>query len=196
MTRLRTVHRAGRTLLCAPALLATAVALALAGCASSDGGGGPATPAGFQQTKTPDFNLAVPDGWRIAEHEVGDGSGDKFVVARPRGADVNRAELRAASKHDYGGDINGATLLFGAEISTRRPGAKRVLTKAIDVSGAADARRIEFTVPAGGRLAAARIVTVLALTDARTLVNVTIGVGEDDPVTRRIDGIVGSLKVG
>jgi len=181
---------------CAPALLATAVALALAGCASSDGGGGPATPAGFQQTKTPDFNLAVPDGWRVSEPEVDDGSGDRFVKARARGADINRPEVRAASKRDYGGDINAATLLFAAEISTRRPGAKRVLTKAIDVPGAADARRLEFTVPADGGLDAARIVTVLALTDARTLVNVTIGVTEDDPVTRRIDGIVGSLKVG
>lgn len=196
MTRLRLVHRAGRTWLRATALLVTAVVIALAGCASSDGGGAPATPAGFQPTKTPDFSLAVPDGWRIAAHEVDDSSGDKFVEARPRGADINRPQLRAGSKHGYGDDINAATLLFQAELAIRRPGAKRVLTKAIDVPGAADARRLEFTVPAGGGFIASRIVTVLALTDARTLVNVSIGVGKDDPLTRRIDDIVGSLKVG
>jgi len=45
------------------------------------------------------------------------------------------------------------------------------LPQKIDVPSATDARRIEFTVPAGERLDAARIVTILALSDDRTLVN-------------------------
>lgn len=78
---------------------------------------------------------------------------------------------------------------------TQRPGAQRSLSKEINVPGAADARRIELTVPAGGELAAARIVTVLALSEARTLVNVSIGVDVDDPRTP-VDDIMGSLRVG
>lgn len=65
----------------------------------------------------------------------------------------------------------------------------------IDVPGAADARRIELTVPAGGELAESRIVTVIALSDARTLVNVSIGVNADDPETP-VDDMMGSLRVG
>ncbi len=78
---------------------------------------------------------------------------------------------------------------------TRRPGARRTLSKEIDVPGAADARRIELTVPAGDGFTASRIVTVLALSDARTLVNVSIGVDVDDPRTP-VDDIMGSLRVG
>jgi len=63
------------------------------------------------------------------------------------------------------------------------------------VPGAADALRIEFTAPARGPLAAGRIVTVLALSEDRTLVNLSIGLAEDDPTASRIDEIIGSLKL-
>ena len=52
------------------------------------------------------------------------------------------------------------------------------MSKPIDVPGAADARRIEWTVPAGGGIEPARIVTVLALGSDKTLVNLSMGVSE------------------
>jgi hypothetical protein len=71
-----------------------------------------------------------------------------------------------------------------------------VASKPIEVDGARDARRIEWTVPAGGGIDAARIVTVLALTADRTLVNLSVGVAQSDVASARIDDMVRSLRVG
>jgi len=111
------------------------------------------------------------------------------------GTDANRGQLRVGSSRGYDGDINAASLLHSAEISTRRSGAQKTLSEAIEVPGAADALRIEFTAPASAPLAAGRIVTVLALSEDRTLVNLSIGLAEDDPTASRIDEIIGSLKL-
>jgi hypothetical protein len=71
-----------------------------------------------------------------------------------------------------------------------------VVSKPIEVDGAQDARRIEWNVPAGGGIDAARIVTVLALSSDRTLVNLSVGVAQSEVGSARIDDVVGSLKVG
>jgi hypothetical protein len=90
----------------------------------------------------------------------------EFIEARPPGSDVNRLQLRVASSHDY-------------------------------KSGIADAAQLaEGDVPAGGGIDAARIVTVLALSADRTLVNLSVGVAQSDVGSARIDDVVGSLKVG
>ena len=62
--------------------------------------------------------------------------------------------------------------------------------------GASEARRVEWTVPAGGGIAPARIVTVLALSSGKTLVNLSIGVAESQVAGARIDDVVRSLRVG
>ena len=74
--------------------------------------------------------------------------------------------------------------LAEGEIPVRRPGATRVVSKPIDVPGAADARRVEWTVPAGGGIDAARIVTVLALSSDKVLVNLSMGVSESQAAGR------------
>jgi hypothetical protein len=51
-------------------------------------------------------------------------------------------------------------------------------------------------VPAGGGIVAARIVTVLALSSDRTLVNLSVGVAQSEVGSARIDDVVGSLRVG
>ena len=176
-------------------IAALAVTVALAGCGGGDDKAGASTPKGFQSTKTDDFSVALPSSWKVDQNSVQGGQG-LFVEARPPGSDVNRAQLRVASARNYKSDINGAVLLAEGEIPVRRPGATRVVSKPIDVPGAADARRIEWTVPAGGGIEPARIVTVLALGSDKTLVNLSMGVSESQVAASRIDDVVRSLRVG
>ena len=180
----------------AGAVVALAVAAPLAGCGSDDGSDAKAsTPQGFKTTETPDFTLALPAAWKVDKGKQDTGTGE-FIEARPPGTDINRVQVRVASSHDYKSGIAGAAQLAEGEIPVRRPGAKRVVSKPVDIPGAEDARRIEWTVPAGGGIDAARIVTVLALSSDRTLVNLSVGVSESDVASARIDDVVGSLRVG
>jgi hypothetical protein len=178
----------------AGAALALAVAVPLAGCGGDDGASA-STPKGFTKTETPDFTLALPQAWKVDKGKQDTGEGE-FIEARPPGTDINRPQLRIASSHDYKSGIAGAAQLAEGEIPIRRPGATRVVSKPIEVDGAEDARRIEWTVPAGGGIDAARIVTVLALSSDRTLVNLSVGVSQSDVGSARIDDVVRSLKVG
>src|SRR5882724_9343738 len=174
-------------------IAAVALAVPLAGCGGGDDKAGASTPKGFQSAKTDDFSLALPSGWKVDQNAEQGGQG-VFVEARPPGSDINRAQLRVASARHYKADINNAVLLAEGEIPVRRPGATRVVSKAIDVPGAADARRVEWTVPAGGGLEAARIVTVLALSPKRTLVNLSLGVAQSQIGATQIDDVVRSLQ--
>jgi hypothetical protein len=176
-------------------IVAVALAVPLAGCGGGDDKAGASTPKGFQSAKTDDFSLALPSGWKVDQNDEQGGQG-VFVEARPPGSDINRAQLRVASARHYKSDINGAVLLAEGEIPVRRPGATRVVSKSIDVPGAADARRVEWTVPAGGGIEPARIVTVLALSSDKTLVNLSMGVSESQVGASRIDDVVRSLRVG
>jgi hypothetical protein len=180
-------------------MVGTTVALALtvplAGCGGGDDNAGASTPKGFQSAKTDDFSLALPSGWKVDKNPAQGGQG-VFVEARPPGSDINRAQLRVASARHYKSDLNGAVLLAEGEIPVRRPGATRVMSKPIDVPGATDARRVEWTVPAGGGIEPARIVTVLALSSDKTLVNLSVGVSESQVGATRIDDVVRSLRVG
>lgn len=180
----------------AGAVVALAAAAPLAGCGGDDGSDAKAsTPQGFKTTETPDFTLALPAAWKVDRGKQDTGSGE-FVEARPPGSDVNRAQLRIGSAHNYEADINNAVLLAEGEIPVRRPGATRVMSKSIDVPGASDARRIEWTVPAGGGIDAARIVTVLALSSKKVLVNLSLGVSQSQAASARIDDVIDSLRVG
>jgi hypothetical protein len=176
-------------------IVAVALAVPLAGCGGGDDKAGASTPKGFQSAKTDDFSLALPSGWKVDQNDEQGGQG-VFVEARPPGSDINRAQLRVASARHYKSDINGAVLLAEGEIPVRRPGATRVVSKPIDVPGAADARRVEWTVPAGGGIEPARIVTVLALSSDKTLVNLSMGVSESQVGATRIDDVVRSLRIG
>ncbi len=177
----------------ARAAVVMAATMMLAACGGGGGGGASApTPDGFHRTQTADFSLALPPQWQ-ADTLKADGA--NFIEARAPGSDVNRPQLRIAADRNYQADINGAVKLAEGEIPVRRPGATRVVSKPIDVRGAADARRVEWTVPAGGGLDAARIVTVLALSSKRTLVNLSLGVAQSDADKTRIDDIVRSLEV-
>ena len=181
-------------------MVGTAVALAtavpLAGCGGGGGDNASApTPKGFHRAQTADFSLALPGQWQVDTQKLADAGGSEFVEARAPGTDINRAQLRVAASRNYKADINGAVLLAEGEIPVRRPGATRVVSKAIDVPGAADARRVEWTVPAGGGLEAARIVTVLALSPKRTLVNLSLGVAQSQIGATQIDDVVRSLQV-
>jgi hypothetical protein len=176
-------------------IVAVALAVPLAGCGGGDDKAGASTPKGFQSAKTDDFSLALPSGWKVDQNDDQGGQG-VFVEARPPGSDINRAQLRVASARHYKSDINGAVLLAEGEIPVRRPGATRVVSKSIDVPGAADARRVEWTVPAGGGIEPARIVTVLALSSDKTLVNLSMGVSESQVGASRIDDVVRSLRIG
>jgi hypothetical protein len=181
-----------------PLILAVTLlaAVPLAGCGGGgDEGASAATPKGFKQTQTPDFTVALPSGWTIDKGKQDTGDGE-FIEARPPGSDINRPQVRIASSRGYKSGIAGAAQLAEGEIPVRRPGATRVLSKPIEVAGAKDARRIEWTVPAGGGIDAARIVTVLALSSDRTLVNLSVGVAQSDVGSARIDDMVRSLKVG
>jgi hypothetical protein len=176
--------------------LAAATSLAATGCGGDDGSDAKAsTPQGFRETTTTDFTLALPRGWRVDKGRQDSGDGE-FIEARPPGTDINRPQLRVASSHDYESGIAAAAQLAEGEVPVRRPGATRVVSKPIEVEGAQDARRIEWTVPAGGGIDAARIVTVLALTSDRTLVNLSVGVAQSDIGSARIDDVVRSLRVG
>jgi hypothetical protein len=177
--------------------LAAAMPLAATGCGGGDGSdnANASTPQGFKTTETPDFTLALPDAWTVDKGKQDTGSGE-FIEARPPGSDVNRLQLRVASSHDYKSGIADAAQLAEGEVPIRRPGATRVVSKPIEVDGAQDARRLEWNVPAGGGIDAARIVTVLALSSDRTLVNLSVGVAQSDVGSARIDEVVGSLKVG
>jgi hypothetical protein len=171
-----------------------AATVPLAACGGGGGGGASApTPDGFHRTQTEDFSLALPPQWK-ADTLKADGAND-FIEARAPGSDINRAQLRIAADRNYQADINGALKLAEGEIPVRRPGATRVVSKPIDVRGAADARRVEWTVPAGGGLEPARIVTVLALSSKRTLVNLSLGVAQSQMDDTRVDDIVRSLEV-
>jgi hypothetical protein len=176
-------------------IVALALAVPLAGCGGGDDKAGAATPKGFQSAKTDDFSLALPSGWKVDQNTEQGGQG-VFVEARPPGSDLNRAQLRVASARHYKSDLNGAVLLAEGEIPVRRPGATRVVSKPITVPGAADARRVEWTVPAGGGIEPARIVTVLALSSDKTLVNLSMGVSESQVGATRIDDVVRSLRIG
>jgi hypothetical protein len=180
----------------AGAAVALAAAVPLAGCGGGDeGSSSAATPKGFTKTETPDFTLALPAAWKVDRGKQDTGVGE-FIEARPPGSDINRPQVRVASSHDYKSGIAGAAQLAEGEIPVRRPGARRVMSKPIEVDGAKDARRIEWTVPAGGGIDAARIVTVLALSSDRTLVNLSVGVRQSDAGSARIDDMVDSLSVG
>jgi hypothetical protein len=172
--------------------LAATVLLATAGCGGGDSAGA-STPDGFRRAQTADFSLALPSQWQVDTRK--ESGGGEFVEARPQGSDINRAQLRVAASRDYKSDINGAVQLAEGEIPIRRPGATRVMSKPIDVPGAADARRVEWTVPAGGGLEPARIVTVLALSSDRTLVNLSMGVAQSQLGATRVDDVVRSLQV-
>jgi hypothetical protein len=178
----------------AGAAVALAAAVSLAGC-GGDEGASAATPKGFTKTETPDFTLALPQAWKVDKGKQDSGDGE-FIEARPPGTDINRPQLRIASSRDYKSGIAGAAQLAEGEVPIRRPGATRVVSKPIEVDGAKEARRIEWTVPAGGGIDAARIVTVLALSQDRTLVNLSVGVSQSDVGSARIDDVVRSLKVG
>ena len=180
-------------------MIGTTVALA-SPCRWPAGGGGgddkaPATPQGFKSTKTDDYSLALPSAWTV-DQKAQQGDQGPLIEARPPGSDVNRAQLRVGSAHNYKADINNAALLAEGEIPVRRPGATRVVSKPIEVPGAADARRVEWTVPAGGGIDAARIVTVLGAESDNVLVNLSMGVSESQAAGARIDDVVGSLRVG
>jgi hypothetical protein len=178
-----------------PLIVAGAVvALAVTSCGGGDDGGS-AVPKGFTRTQTPDFTLALPSAWKVDKGKQDTGEGE-FIEARPPGTDINRPQLRIASSHDYKSGIASAAQLAEGEVPIRRPGAQRVVSKPIEVDGAQDARRIEWTVPAGGGIDAARIVTVLALSSDRTLVNLSVGVRQSDVGSAHIDDVVRSLKVG
>lgn len=175
-------------------LAATLMPLAVAGCGGGgDDGATTSTSKGFRETKSADFSVAVPSAWKV-DTLTSDSKG-QTIEARPPGTDINRAQVRVGSARDYKSDLNGAVQLTQSEIPVRRPGATRVVSKPVEVAGAADARRLEWTVPAGGGLDAARIVTVLALSKGRTLVNLTVGVSQSRPSQTPIDDIVGSLRV-
>jgi hypothetical protein len=178
------------------AALIAAVPLAVAGCGGGDDSsastGEAKPPAGFTRTQTKDFKVDLPSGWQVSK--LGE-AGSEVLQARPAGTDVNRAQLRVGAARDYKGDVNAALLQAQGEIPVRRPGATRVVSKAIDVDGAADARRVEWTVPAGGGLEPARIVTVLALSKDRTLVNLSVGVPQSELAAARIEDIISSLQV-
>jgi hypothetical protein len=174
--------------------LAATVPLAAAGCGGGDDKAGASTPDGFRRAQTADFSLALPSQWQVDTRKESGGGGE-FVEARPQGSDINRAQLRVAASRNYKSDINGAVQLAEGEIPIRRPGATRVMSKPIDVPGAADARRVEWTVPAGGGLEPARIVTVLALSADRTLVNLSVGVAQSQLGATRVDDVVRSLQV-
>jgi hypothetical protein len=103
--------------------------------------------------------------------------------------------VRIGADRGYRADINGAVLQVEGEIPVRRPGATRVMSKPVEVRGAADARRVEWTVPAGGGLEPARIVTVLALSSKRTLVNLSLGVAQSQLGDTPVDDVVRSLQV-
>jgi hypothetical protein len=178
----------------ARAAVVVAATVPLAACGGGGGGDASApTPDGFHRTQTADFSLALPPQWHADTRKTGDAS--EFIEARAPGSDVNRAQLRIAADRDYKADIGGALQLIEGEIPIRRPGATRVSTKPIDVRGASDARRVEWTVPAGGGLEAARIVTILALSSKRTLVNLSLGVAQSQVGDTQIDDIVRSLEV-
>jgi hypothetical protein len=177
------------------AALIAALSLAVAGCGGDDdsaSAGETKPPAGFSRTQTKDFKVDLPSGWQVSK--LGE-AGSEVLQARPAGTDVNRAQLRVGAARDYEGDVNAALLQAQGEIPVRRPGATRVLSKAIDVDGAADARRVEWTVPAGGGGWPAVPVTVVALSKDRTLVNLSVGVPQSELEGIRIDDIVGSLQV-
>jgi hypothetical protein len=176
------------------AAVALAAAPSLAGCGGDDGASA-ATPQGFRKTETPDFTLALPQAWKVDKGKQETGEGE-FIEARPPGTDINRPQLRVASSHDYKSGIASAAQLAEGEVPVRRPGATRVVSKPIEIDGAKDARRIEWTVPAGGGIDAARIVTVLALSSDRTLVNLSFGVAQNDVGSARIDDVVRSLELG
>ena len=176
----------------ARAAVVVAATIVLAACGGGDKGASAPTPDGFHRTQTQDFSLALPPQWQA---DTLNADGAKFIEARAPGSDVNRAQLRIGADRDYKSDINGAVQLGEGEIPVRRPGATRVVSKPIDVRGAADARRVEWTVPAGGGLEPARIVTVLALSSKRTLVNLSLGVAQSQVDQTRIDDIVHSLEV-
>jgi hypothetical protein len=177
----------------ARAAVVVAATMVLASCGGGGGGGATApTPDGFHRTQTQDFSLALPPQWQATTLSA---DGSKFIEARAPGSDVNRAQLRVGADRGYKSDINGAVQLAEGEIPVRRPGATRVSSKPIDVRGASDARRVEWTVPAGGGLEPARIVTVLALSSKRTLVNLSLGVAQSQADDTRIDDIVRSLEV-
>ena len=181
-------------------MMGTTVALALAVPLAGCGGGGdddkaPATPQGFKSTKTDDYSLALPSAWTV-DQKAQQGDQGPLIEARPPGSDVNRAQLRVGSAHNYKADIKNAVLLAEGEIPVRRPGATRVVSKPIEVPGASDARRVEWTVPAGGGIDAARIVTVLALSSNKVLVNLSMGVSESQAAGARIDDVVRSLRIG
>jgi hypothetical protein len=176
--------------------LAAAMPLAATGCGGDDGADASAsTPQGFRKTETPDFTLALPEAWKVDKGKQDAGEGE-FIEARPPGTDVNRLQLRVASSRGYKSGIAGAAQLAEGEVPIRRPGATRVVSKPVEIPGAKDARRIEWTVPAGGGIDAARIVTVLALSADRTLVNLSVGVSQSDAGSARIDDVVRSLRVG
>ena len=103
-----------------------------------------ATPKGFKRIKTADFSLAVPSAWtstRTTSRAAG-----KFIEVRSPGADINRPQLRVASSRHYDVRLDNAVAPAEGEIPVRRPGAPRVVAAAT-VPGAADARRLEWTVP-------------------------------------------------
>jgi hypothetical protein len=178
------------------AALTVALSLAVAGCGGGgDDGPSASTPDGFRRIETPDFSFAVPTAWRADAGRDQGGTG-AFVEVRPPGADINRPQLRVASSRGYGSALNSAVLLAEGEIPVRRPGARRVVSRPVEVQGAADARRIEWTVPAGGGLAPARIVTILALGADKTLVNLSVGVAENQVGPARVDDVVRSLRLG
>lgn len=182
------------------AAVVIAISLVATGCgssdegSSSDSGAKAKTPAGFKRIKTDDFSLAVPTAW-TSDTGKADGGG-KFIEVRSPGADINRPQVRVASSRDYKSRLDNAVKLAEGEIPVRRPGAQRVVARDVEVDGASDARRLEWTVPAGGGLLPARIVTVLALTQDRTLVNLSMGVAEEQAATARVDDVVSSLAIG
>lgn len=180
-------------------LLATVVSIAVAGCGgggasgNASGAGAPATPSGFREVKASDFRFAVPTAWTSQAPRPEDGG--EYVEVRSPGSDINRAQLRVGSKRGFRSSIDSAVQLALADIPVRRPGAKRVVLRSVQVPGAADARRVEWTVPGGGGLDPAQIVTVLALRDDKTLVNLSFGVAQSQLAETRIDDIVRTLSL-
>ena len=160
-------------------------AVPLAGCGGGgDDKAGASTPKGFQSTKTDDFSLALPSGWTVDQKTEQGGQG-VFVEARPPGATSTAPSCASPRRATTSPTSTARCSLAEGEIPVRRPGATRVVSKPIDVPGAADARRDR--VDGAGRRRDRRrrgSSPCSRWAPTRTLVNLSMGVSRE-PGRRR-----------